>query len=53
MKVGELIDLLEPFRGRGDDVIMEDDDLHIYKITGGTYWDDVAKVIVIKTEYVG
>lgn len=52
MQVGELIDLLEPFRGRGDEVIMEDNITYIYNITGA-YWDDVAKVVVIQTEFFG
>ncbi len=46
MQVGELIDLLEPFRGRGDAVISEDQDLYVFNIVG-VRWDDRAKVVVM------
>lgn len=49
MKVGELIDMLEPYRGRGEDVIVEDSIEYIEDIVS-VYWDDVAKVVVIRTK---
>lgn len=47
--VGQLIDELEPFRGRGDHVVVEDELGRVYKILG-IDWDDVAKVVVIDVE---
>lgn len=47
--VGELIDLLQPYRGRGDRVIIEDGDGWVYRVLG-VRWDNVVKVVVIDIE---
>lgn len=49
MKVGELIDLLQPFRGRSDDVIVEDGNGWPYEVLT-VRWDDRSKVLVIDVE---
>lgn len=52
MLVGELIDLLEPFRGRGEDVTTVSDYDEIYRIVG-VHWDDTVHTVVIDLEFVG
>lgn len=52
MQVGQLIDLLEPFRGRGDEVEVENDDGYTYRILD-VYWDNNSMAVIVKTEWEG
>lgn len=51
LKVGQLIDLLQPFRGNNDAVIIEDEVGQVFDVRG-VRWDDRAKVLVVDVEEV-
>ena len=50
VQVGELIDLLEQFRGRGETVDVACDELREYVKIVKVEWNDFYKTVVIRTE---